>query len=341
MKKLASTVALAATVLSAACTGGGDGGPASAPDSPATDIGPAVPGDIRVIDADTVDIDGTRYRLFGIDAPESRQTCRAWGRTWDCGHAATEALMSRAAGMTCSGTDTDRYGRVIGVCSSGSEDLNAWLVASGWALAYRQYAEDYTDEEEQARTHKRGIHRGDFVEPWNWRRGNRLAGEDTFTAIASGSLDVGALADRMLRGDYAGVYGGWLDDSVFAIVNAAVAVSFGAAPGTNPMPIGGALWNGALVGIDTRTGNRVEGNATIEIDDLDRPYVDISLTDIEDAQGQDRGEIRWNDIPVTGGAFQSDDPDGSVEGRFYGSGHQEVGGIFQRGELTGAFGGTR
>ena len=341
MMRLASAVALAATVLSAGCTGGGDGAPTSVPDSPATDIRPAVPGDIRVIDADTVDIDGTRYRLFGIDAPESRQTCRAWGRTWDCGSAATAALMSRAAGMTCSGTDTDRFGRVIGVCSSGSEDLNAWLVASGWALAYRQFAEDYTEEEERARTNKQGIHRGDFVEPWNWRRGNRLSGEETFTAIASDPLDVGALADRMLRGDHAGVYGGWLDDSVFVIVNDAVAVSFGASPGTNPTAMGGAIWNGTLVGIDTQTRERVEGDARIEIDDLARPHVDISLTEIQDARGRDRGEIHWTDIPVTGGAFQSQAPDRSIEGRFYGSDHQEVGGIFRRDELSGAFGGTR
>lgn len=339
MKRLANIMAIAGTVLSAACTGGGT--PTGAPDRPATDIGPAVPSDIRVIDADTVDIDGTRYRLFGIDAPEAHQTCRAWGRTWDCGSAATEALTARTAGMTCTGTDTDRFGRVIGVCSSGDEDLNAWLVTNGWALAYRQFAEDYADEEEQARANKQGIHRGNFVEPWDWRRGNRLAGEDTFAGIASGPLDVGALADRMLRGDHAGVYGGWLDDSVFVIVNDAVAVSFGASLGTNPTPTGGAVWNGTLVGIDTRTRERVAGDAVIEIDDLAQLHVDIALTSIEDAQGQDRGDIHWNSVPVTGGTFRSQDADGSVEGRFYGSSHQEVGGIFQRDELTGAFGGTR
>ena len=107
----------------AAC-GGGSGG-----EGPATVTEP--PGQIRVIDADTVDVDGTRYRLFGIDAPETDQTCRAWGRTRDCGAAATEALMSRAEGMSCEGRGTNIYGRVIGVCSSGGEDLNAWLVANG------------------------------------------------------------------------------------------------------------------------------------------------------------------------------------------------------------------
>ena len=54
-----------------------------------------------MIDPDTVDDEGRRYRLFCIEAPEKRQTCRGWGRTWDCGAVATEALMSRAEGMSC------------------------------------------------------------------------------------------------------------------------------------------------------------------------------------------------------------------------------------------------
>ena len=123
------------------------------------------------------------------------------GRTWDCGAAATEALMSRAEGMSCTGSGTDAFGRTIGICSAGGRDLNAWLVANGWALAYRQFSEDYVGEEEEARSNRRGIHRGQFIEPWNWRRRERLDGKDTFAAIASGTLDVEALADRMLRGD--------------------------------------------------------------------------------------------------------------------------------------------
>ena len=82
-------------------------------------------------DADTVHIDETRYRLFGIDALESRQTCRTWGRTRDCGAAATKALMSRAEGMSCEGSSINSYGRVIGVRSSDGEDPNAWLVENG------------------------------------------------------------------------------------------------------------------------------------------------------------------------------------------------------------------
>ncbi len=339
MNALARAAAIASVALVAACGGGGGNGPAAVVQPPAMDEPPAT-SRIRVIDADTVDIDGTRWRLFGIDAPETAQTCRTWGRTWACGQAATEALVSRATGMSCEGSETDIYGRTIGVCSSGGEDLNAWLVAEGWALAYRRYAEDYAGQEEQARSERRGIHRGEFVEPWNWRRGERLEGEDTFTSIASGVVDVGALADRMLRGDDANVYGRWLDDSVFAVVDDTVAVSFGASPGTSPGEIGGGVWHGAVVGMDARTGERISGDAVIDIDDFARPDVDIAFIFIEglrDAQA----DLLWENIPVDEGAFGRRDPDGSIEGRFYGSEHGEVGGIFERAWLLGAFGASR
>ena len=42
-------------------------------------------GAARIIDADTVQIAAEKLRLEGIDAPESRQTCkRNWNR-YDCG----------------------------------------------------------------------------------------------------------------------------------------------------------------------------------------------------------------------------------------------------------------
>ena len=65
------------------------------------------------------------------------------------------------------------------------------------------------------------------VHLWDWRRGERIEGEGTFTSIVSGTLNVDALADRMLRGDIANVYGHWLDLSVFVMVDDSVVVLFG------------------------------------------------------------------------------------------------------------------
>ena len=339
MTRFRQTILTLATVASlTAC--GGEGGDT---EPPATD--PAQPASVvRVIDADTVDVDGTRFRLHGIDAPETRQTCRAMGRTWNCGEAATEALRARAEGMSCVGGETDRYGRTIGTCSAGGVDLNAWLVANGWALAYLQFSQDYADEEAQARAARLGIHRGRFVDPWDWRRGERLAVTDTFAAVTtSGALDAGALADRLLASNDAIVHGRWMEHGMFAMTDGAsgqagsVAVSFGSSLRTVPSWSGGATWTGSMVGVDEGTGDRVAGDAMIDVDDFADPDVDIAFTGIVGANGGSRAPPRWEDVPLDAGGFRSSDASGFVAGLLYGPDHNEVGGVFERDRLRGAF----
>ena len=147
-------------------------GGTSTPDRDSGDIS----GRARVIDGDTIDIDGSRVRLYGIDAPESQQTCRAEGHRWACGEQATRALADRIGGQTvhCEERDRDSFGRIVAVCQLAGRDLNAWLVAQGWAMAYRQFSEAYVVEEAAAEAAGRGIWRGQFVAPWDWRRGVRL-----------------------------------------------------------------------------------------------------------------------------------------------------------------------
>jgi endonuclease YncB( thermonuclease family) len=140
-----------------------------------------------VIDGDTIEIHGTRIRLYGIDAPESTQLCQRQDRTrWRCGQQAALALQDHIgrSTVTCVKRDTDRYGRVVGQCTVGGADINAWLAANGWAVAYRHYAMDYVDEEQAARAAGIGIWSGAFVMPWDWRRGQRL--ETTMAAPADG-----------------------------------------------------------------------------------------------------------------------------------------------------------
>ena len=48
------------------------------------------------------------------------------------------------------------------------------MVLNGWALAYRKYSLDYANQEQTARDTRRGIWRGEFVPPWDWRQGKRL-----------------------------------------------------------------------------------------------------------------------------------------------------------------------
>jgi len=133
-----------------------------------------------VIDGDTLEIQGKRIRLFGIDAPESAQECEnEGGRKWRCGQRAALVLSDKIARspVSCVERDRDRYGRIVAICSMRNEDLNAWMVASGWAIAYREFSKTYAPLEEKARTQRVGIWASRFVEPADWRRGKRLVSE--------------------------------------------------------------------------------------------------------------------------------------------------------------------
>jgi endonuclease YncB( thermonuclease family) len=128
---------------------------------------------VRVVDGDTLVIGETRFRLFGIDAPEMSQTCTGvTGAPYACGAMAKSALeLALGAGaVLCEPRDTDRYGRTVAVCRAGGQDVGAVLVSQGWALAYRQYSLDYVVAEQSAQVAKRGMWAGSFVAPWDVRK---------------------------------------------------------------------------------------------------------------------------------------------------------------------------
>ena len=125
--------------------------------------------------SDRIRIGSTRIRLHGIDAPEAKQTCTANGKEWRCGWEATNALANIVGRhwVTCSKRDVDRYGRVVAVCRAGPIDLNAWMVSEGWAVAYRRFSMDYVRDEQDAKAGRKGMWRGEFMIPWEWRRSNK------------------------------------------------------------------------------------------------------------------------------------------------------------------------
>ncbi len=129
-------------------------------------------GKARVIDGDTLEIAGQRIRLHGIDAPESEQTCWAGATEWACGREATFAL-AYETGMhwvTCRAKGGGGGGGAAYVCTVGHRDLGARMVGAGWALAVGGDAAAYAGEETAARSARRGIWRGEFVPPWEWRK---------------------------------------------------------------------------------------------------------------------------------------------------------------------------
>jgi endonuclease YncB( thermonuclease family) len=130
-------------------------------------------GRASVIDGDTIEITGKRIRLFGIDAPEGKQSCNRGGKTWRCGQRAAFALANLLAQspVNCLRRDKDRYQRLVAVCYLNKLDVNGWMVQQGWALDYKQYSGGrYSKEELEAQRAKRGIWAGEFTKPWEWRR---------------------------------------------------------------------------------------------------------------------------------------------------------------------------
>ncbi len=127
----------------------------------------AVSAETRVIDGDTLEVDGEIYRLNGIDAPEHGQKCGAW----TCGADATEALADLVEDekVICDPLTRDGYGRTVATCFVGNVDLGGTLVDKGVAWAFRKYSDAYVAQEDAARAARVGIWSGRFQPPWAFR----------------------------------------------------------------------------------------------------------------------------------------------------------------------------
>ena len=152
---------------------------------------PAEPliGRATVIDGDTLEIHGRRVRLWGMDAPEGRQSCARDGRAYRCGTEAARHL-DRLIGdrpVTCTPQGRpDRYGRMVARCEVTADcepdddcrtfrrDLGAWMVADGWALDDPRYSDgEHAEQQWDAEQARKGLWAGTFVTPKDWRKGHR------------------------------------------------------------------------------------------------------------------------------------------------------------------------
>ncbi len=127
----------------------------------------AVVGSTFAVDGDTLDVQGVRVRLSGIDAPERQQTCGAPGREWPCGAEARSVLDAavKHAIVRCEGRARDAYHRLIAACRVGDVDLAEDVVRAGLALSTGAYEAI----EGEARAAGRGIWSGPFERPAEWR----------------------------------------------------------------------------------------------------------------------------------------------------------------------------
>ena len=137
---------------------------------------------ISAIDGDSlIAEDGVEYRLFGIDAPELHQSCNdVNGKPWQCGRAAKAKLTAiiNRGNVTCEVRAKDRFGRIVAVCSAeGVPDVGEAMVHDGYAVVLGFGRSDYQELQDEAEAAKRGIWRGSFERPSDWRAANPRVGD--------------------------------------------------------------------------------------------------------------------------------------------------------------------
>ena len=159
------------------------------------------------------------------------------------------------------------------------------------------------------------------------------------------------------------VYGGWLDHSLFATesvllksdlfpdqgATVVLNYSFGSSTGENPRAAdASARWEGLMLGRDMRAGpgrgQVVRGDAGVTVEFGGAAITaDVAFTDLVNMEtGDPRNDMAWHGMAVEDSDFaRRNAPDDTILGRFYGPGEEEVGGIFERDGIAGAFGGRR
>lgn len=137
-------------------------------------------GQASVVDGDTLEIRGIRIRLFGVDAPESAQTCRDDdGQLYRCGQKGALALSDFIATkpVSCAPVDTDRYGRTVATCTVAGADVADWLVRAGLAFDWPQYSKGrYGTAQKAAERAGDGMWGGQWVLPWRYRECTQAGG---------------------------------------------------------------------------------------------------------------------------------------------------------------------
>ena len=128
--------------------------------------------DLKVIDGDTIVLNGEKIRFTGIDTPELKQTCTQGDQEVACGMTAKMLLVKKIGNNTpeCISEGKDVYKRTLAECFINGESLSSFLVRSGYAFAYRKYSKKFIKDEDFAKANKLGMWAMTFQYPWDFRK---------------------------------------------------------------------------------------------------------------------------------------------------------------------------
>ena len=124
---------------------------------------------IKISDGDTITIltqqrKQIKVRFYGIDAPELKQPYGKKSKQFLANLIAGEVVEVEENGK-------DRYKRTIGTIYLNGTDINAQMVANGYAWAYRKFSKKYTPQESKAKSQRIGLWQDkEPTPPWEWRK---------------------------------------------------------------------------------------------------------------------------------------------------------------------------
>ena len=130
--------------------------------------------EIKIIDGDTIHLNGEKIRFTGIDTPELKQTCNKDNEIILCGIEARKLLINKIGNnkVYCKSNGTDHYKRTLAECFVNDISLSSYLVRKGYAFAYRKYSKKFVNDEEYARKNNFGMWSMNFEYPWDFRKKN-------------------------------------------------------------------------------------------------------------------------------------------------------------------------
>jgi endonuclease YncB( thermonuclease family) len=130
--------------------------------------------EIKIVDGDTIHLNGEKIRFSGIDTPELKQTCKKNSEIIYCGVQAKKILIDKIGKnkVKCIDEGKDQYKRILAECFIDNLSLSSFLVRRGYAFAYRKYSKKFVEDEDYARLNKFGIWSMDFEYPWDYRKKN-------------------------------------------------------------------------------------------------------------------------------------------------------------------------
>lgn len=110
---------------------------------------------VKIADGDTITIltndnNQIRVRLFGIDAPETKQAFSKKSKEFLSGLIAGKDVLVKFS-------KKDRYGRILGIVYHNKTDINEQMVLNGYAWAYLYYSKEYEKQMKRAKQQKLGL----------------------------------------------------------------------------------------------------------------------------------------------------------------------------------------